>query len=432
MKIDEILSQLQAAQGDPEKLTLATLELVLATHPATLRDAFEAASIPHWFDAEILGKLLQIDQAGAEEALEQLRTLPMIESFAARNGWNVHEATRLALRKQLHDDTPQRFHLLLSRAAECFEGNDPVSRIETIYHRLLAVPEDAASELEQLWKAWDDAGRYESLQALALALHELIRSNHLTGLARARALVCLGWIRRGQLTLRNAEEFAREALDIFRRLSNEPGEADVHSQLGDILETAGNLPESLVEFGLNRQIRVRLVNQEPENAERQRDLSASHSNVGDVLQLQGQLTSALAEYQAGKRIMQQLTERDRENEYLQRDLSAAHSNVGQVLQLQGQLAAALAEYESNSRIMTQLTEHDPENYDWQQDLSRVWQWHHWPYQFSISYSGVEATSRVVFPHGKACSCFSQLSFSVFLLSHHKVALSSTHLRFSAR
>src|SRR6185503_12553462 len=127
MKIDEILRQLQAAQGDPQKLTLATLELVLAARPSTLRTAFEAASVPHWFDAEVLGKLLQIDQPNAEETLEQLLTLPMVESFAARNGWNVHEATRLALRKQLHDDAPERFQHLFTRAAKCFEDSDPVS-----------------------------------------------------------------------------------------------------------------------------------------------------------------------------------------------------------------------------------------------------------------------------------------------------------------
>jgi PRC-barrel domain len=64
---------------------------------------------------------------------------------------------------------------------------------------LLAAPEQAADELERLWKEWNSAGRYEPLQALGVALGELIRIDQLPLPARARSLVCFGWIRSGRV-----------------------------------------------------------------------------------------------------------------------------------------------------------------------------------------------------------------------------------------
>src|SRR5689334_17144635 len=101
MDIKASISKLQDAHGDPQKLTLATLDIVLSAREPWLREALEAAAIPHWFTAPAIAKLLQNDDAAAAKYLEGLKTLPMVEAFATRDGWNVHEATRLALRSHL-------------------------------------------------------------------------------------------------------------------------------------------------------------------------------------------------------------------------------------------------------------------------------------------------------------------------------------------
>ena len=66
----------------------------------------------------------------------------MIEGFPARQGWNVHEATRMALRNHVLETDPERFRRLSARAASCLSGDDPHHRIEAVYHRLVADPPD--------------------------------------------------------------------------------------------------------------------------------------------------------------------------------------------------------------------------------------------------------------------------------------------------
>lgn len=56
--LDHILAQLKAAQGNPQALTLATLNIVLEARGPQLRPLIEAAAIPHWFDPAILTALL--------------------------------------------------------------------------------------------------------------------------------------------------------------------------------------------------------------------------------------------------------------------------------------------------------------------------------------------------------------------------------------
>ena len=122
---------------------------------------------------------------------------------------------------------------LSARAAACFEGEDPAHRIERVYHRLVAVPTEAADQLERLWKEWDRAGRHELLQALGIALDELAGTDHLAAAARAGALCCLGWIRADRMPVADALQLAKKTLALFLELGSKPGEMDARQQLGD-------------------------------------------------------------------------------------------------------------------------------------------------------------------------------------------------------
>src|SRR5262245_47743622 len=131
MNYDDILASFVAAHGDPERLTLATLDIFLADRGPGVREALEAAAVPHWFDADILAALLGVALERATTVCDDLRALPMVEVFEARAGWNVHEAARLAIRSRMAGSQNDRFVKLSRLAAECFSGDDePVRQIE--------------------------------------------------------------------------------------------------------------------------------------------------------------------------------------------------------------------------------------------------------------------------------------------------------------
>src|ERR1035438_1802544 len=107
MGLLEQLRILQAAQADPAKLTLATVDLQYPDLPgpesAALKSALEAAAIPHWCDERILAALLQLSPEDSAARFTRLRSLKLIEPFPARGetAVNVHESGRLTLRKAI-------------------------------------------------------------------------------------------------------------------------------------------------------------------------------------------------------------------------------------------------------------------------------------------------------------------------------------------
>jgi DNA-binding NarL/FixJ family response regulator len=190
MDITEQFRILQEAQGDSAKLALATVDIAYPALPenerATLKDTLKAAAIPHWCDETILAALLEIPPSGAIIRFDHLRSLKVVEPFPARglNAVNVHEATRLALRKQIARDQPDYFYALSARAQAYFKANTtPAGRIEWIYHFLVADSDTGAAACGALTQAqeWASQARPEDQYALALALNELETSRLVTG-----------------------------------------------------------------------------------------------------------------------------------------------------------------------------------------------------------------------------------------------------------
>ena len=370
MRIEDALAQLQQAQHDPQARTVATAKIACAAIDPGLFVVLQAAAIPHWFDAATLAALLECPADTAAQYYALLLSLPQVESYAARHAHNVHEATRLALRKQLATEDRPRFDALSRRAAANFSGPEPHQQIEALYHRLIGgEPMEAAAALEQLFQQWYRAGRVEPLQALALALEELLHGAWLQGIALARALVTMGWIRRGRLPLKQAEHMAVQAIELFVSAHDLQGEADARQFLGDTLATEGKLAAALSEYQAGKAIMLRLTQQEPDNTLWQHELSIFHYHVGNVLRVQEKLAEALREYQAYKEIRLRLTRLDPDNTGWRRNLSISYDGVGSVLQAQGKPSEALSEYQASKEIMLRLTELDPDNTSWQQVLS---------------------------------------------------------------
>src|SRR5262249_23208097 len=150
---------------------------------AALRSALAAAAVPHWCDAAILADVTSDRDSLLPDQWARFKALPVVESFPARgtDAVNVHEATRLALRKRLAETQQARFIDLSAQSARVFETDTrPVGRIEWIYHLLVADPERGALELEELDRAWSGTARHENLAALSAALTELDSSQLLS------------------------------------------------------------------------------------------------------------------------------------------------------------------------------------------------------------------------------------------------------------
>ncbi len=117
-------------------------------------------------------------------------------------------------------------------------------------------------------------------------------------------------------------------------------------------------------------LRVALKNieQDPGNADHQRDVAISHDKVGDILEAQEDLGAALDHFLQSLEIFQRLAVQDTRNADHQRDVAISHDKVGNVLRIQGDLGAALEHFQQYQEIFQRLVKQDPSNFAWHQDL----------------------------------------------------------------
>ena len=141
-----------------------------------------------------------------------------------------------------------------------------------------------------------------------------------------------------------------------------------HDRIGDVRVARGDLGGALAAYEAGLAIFERLATGDPSNSLWQRDLSVSHEKIGDVRTAQGELAAALSAYEAGHAIREQLAAGDPSNSAWQRDLFVSHSKIGDVRRAQGDLAGALEAYEAGLAIAERLTAGDPSNSEWQRDL----------------------------------------------------------------
>jgi tetratricopeptide (TPR) repeat protein len=140
-------------------------------------------------------------------------------------------------------------------------------------------------------------------------------------------------------------------------------------RIGDAQRAQGDLSAALKSYQASMEIRRKLAERDPGNAQWQRDLSVSHNKIGDVQSAQGDLGGALKSFQADMEIARKLAERDPGNAEWQRDLSVSHDRIGEVQSAQGDLGGALKSFQASMEIARKLAERDPGNAQWQTDLA---------------------------------------------------------------
>ena len=141
-----------------------------------------------------------------------------------------------------------------------------------------------------------------------------------------------------------------------------------YDRVGDVQVAQGDLAGALKSYRDSLAIAERLARSDPGNAGWQRDLSVSYNKVGDVQVAQGDLAGALKSYRDSLAIRERLARSDPGNAGWQRDLSVSYNKVGDVQVAQGDLAGALKSYRDNL-VAERLARSDPGNAGWQRDLS---------------------------------------------------------------
>lgn len=378
MQLAEQLRILQAAEGHPAKLALASVDLaypdVADLERETLRQSLEAAAIPHWCNADMLSALLVVPTDDAAARLSKLWAVPVVEPFPARgeSALNVHQASRLALRKHLTATAPERFRTLSARAAAYLaDDHSPAGRIEWMFHLLSGDPDRGADALDALNREWGSSARPEDFFALAAALKELEDAGLVQGRARVWVLLVIGWGRVLKEETAQLDGVANEALEHARAMGDLAAEADALCLLGRAVEAQGRLEQARTAFDASLAIVRRLAGQDPAVTGRQRDMAVALNAVGDVLQAQGNFLAAQRTTEESLGICRRLAEQDPNNVGWQRELAVAIARVGNVLEARGQLPAAQKAFEESLAISRRLVEQDPSSTGWQRDVAVV-------------------------------------------------------------
>ncbi len=134
-----------------------------------------------------------------------------------------------------------------------------------------------------------------------------------------------------------------------------------HDRLGDVAVAEGDLVNARKSYGAGLAIRERLAAADPGNAAWQRDLSISHDRLGDVAVAEGDLVNARKSYGASLVIRERLAAADPGNAEWQRDLSVSHERLGDVAEAQGDYAEAVRCYEASLPIARMLAETRPDH-----------------------------------------------------------------------
>ena len=376
MDLTEQLRVLDAAQGDPAKLALATVDLAYPelheAERATLKKTLEAAAIPHWCDEAILAALLEISPEDSAARLARLAKLTVLEPFRARgeNALNVHEATRLALRKAMAAEQLESFRTL-SRRMVAFFASDPTPRgqIEWIYHLLCDDPDRGATELIKISHDWSRTANTKDAYALSSVLEELEKTGLVMDRARVWTHLTISWTRVGQGEAAQLENVATETLQLSREVGDQLAEADAHCLVGVVLQAQGKLSDALAAFARFQTISGKLAEEDPLNNDRYADLGVALNRLGGVLEAQGKLVEAQEAFGESLEISRILVEREPSNVSRHRDLLAAYSRVGAVLGAQGKLTEALAAFGQHLSISQQLVDQKPDNASWKQLLA---------------------------------------------------------------
>ena len=235
------------------------------------------------------------------------------------------------------------------RIAELLPGPVLLTLADSAFNRFLADAPDLAD-----WYA-------ASFEFAAGAVRGSTRESTIERIESSTAQFSRGYVELRTLLLEQQRSFIKQPVR----------EASVLDELGDLYIDGGDLPKALAAYRKALEISERLVESDPSNLVRQRDLSVSQEKIGDVLSAQGDLGGALAAYRQSLEVRRRLAESDSSNLGWQRDLSYSFTKMAQVSEMQGNRPEALRWAEQALAIDERLAAFDKTNVMWQKDVKTI-------------------------------------------------------------
>lgn len=374
MKTEQAVKMLLEAKGDEQKLTLATIEIALANYPESkqelIRNAVFAASVPHWFDSEILHALLgNISKSEANSLFKILRGFSFVEAFPARNACNIHERTRLSLLRWMGRNQSQKYKELSARAADYFYKIEKIQEhIEWAYHLIISKPDEASGFIATLHSVWSKAGRVEPQQALATILDEHIKENRVNGHALATALVTIAMLEMYNRPLANMKSRLNMALRIARKTSDKSLEGMTLKLRGDVEHALGHLGVALRLYKSAFAIARKTAASSKMNKSIQNHIWSLLLSIGTIQLERRRYTDALNSYRASLIIAKKLVKNRPNDSRYQSILLESYSAIGRLLEKKKRISEALRSYRLSLAIAKKLAKRDPENVTSQVDL----------------------------------------------------------------
>jgi tetratricopeptide (TPR) repeat protein len=174
-----------------------------------------------------------------------------------------------------------------------------------------------------------------------------------------------------------ALDYARKAADMLRDLvARDPDNLDKQRDLsisldrvGEVLKEQGEIGAALDAYRESLAIRRALVSKNPGDTLLAHDLFVSLISLADGERVAGDLAAALGLYSEAFDIITALVARDSGNTEWRRDLSTSLAKIGDGYSEQGNLERALDAYRKSLDIARALVALDPGNTQWQRDLS---------------------------------------------------------------
>ena len=156
------------------------VQMLLTANPA-IRDHLEIASIPHFFTAEMLSELLQVDKREASSAFEALTNILIVERRQLPpESACVKDGARRSILSQLRRDNSQRLVDTAARLVAYFEKDEAAHGIEKLYHLCTSDPDAAVDQIATSLDDWQLDGRYETLDRLGTVLAEVAQTANIT------------------------------------------------------------------------------------------------------------------------------------------------------------------------------------------------------------------------------------------------------------
>lgn len=259
MDFERMIELLKSTQNDPDAASLATFDILISTADELLRQAVEAAAIPHWFDAKILQQLVDInEQSTADAVFRRITALPFCESFEQRNGFNVQKGIRNAIRSRLFRDDPKRFQSLTTNAKTAFDQSTSHHRIESAYHQLWLNAEEAGPVIRRL--EFDLRHSEEDSMVMAATFQDCLAIVNSTPLINAWAIWIQGAVRARYLATKERQELLEKCLNAATAAQSDYAIAAVTELFGDLFFEIGNPERALIEWKECERILKSIVN----------------------------------------------------------------------------------------------------------------------------------------------------------------------------